>query len=289
MQFPQNDTLAVIFSFLSIANIKEIKPYLVCKEWQNVLYTLTHAWPIKFNLKNMRRYALKPTLFNWTGIKSLSLPMMLDIDNTFSIRFPRLESLEVSASNITSESMSYLPKTLTKLLLNSCYIRDNALKFLPKTITHLRISYCNYFDELSATHLSESHLTNLIIEYPNISNHLLLCFPKTLTHLQLNTIYHNNDFIDKLPQTLTHLYLQNIEFTKDDLSSLPKLLTKLKLSYCKIPDDIQIDYAPKKITDLNIISCCITSIGLSNISQLPALKRMIVYDCLYIEDTNIKN
>jgi len=54
MQFPEGDTLGVVFSFLASYKLLQGAFFAVCKEWHRVLCELPHAWGDQLDLSFTR-------------------------------------------------------------------------------------------------------------------------------------------------------------------------------------------------------------------------------------------
>ena len=67
-QFPQGDTLGVVFSFLSARELLRGQIFHVSKEWRRALRELSHAWGNSLDLRWAARLPALPSIFAWHRI-----------------------------------------------------------------------------------------------------------------------------------------------------------------------------------------------------------------------------
>lgn len=134
MQFPEGDTLGVVFSFLTTFQLLQKRMFIVCKEWKRVMCNLPHAWGDTLYLCSMHVPA-DWTRFAWNRITGLNMPRTTTNQGLLGLSVMPLKDLCLDhCRRITDIGLTYLSTlSITELSLKYTDVTDIGLRQLKRS------------------------------------------------------------------------------------------------------------------------------------------------------------
>ena len=166
MQFPEGDTLGVVFSFLMTLQLLQKRMFIVCKEWKRVMYNLPHAWGDTLYLGSMHVPA-NWTTFAWNRITGLNMPRTTTNQGLLGLSVMPLKDLCLDhCRRITNIGLTYLSTlSITELYLKYTDITDVGLSHI-SSLPLVRL-------DLTGTHITDhgfSHIASMRLDTLYLSN-----------------------------------------------------------------------------------------------------------------------
>lgn len=228
--------------------------------------------------------AMQISALSFAGLEKLNLETLFAI--------PSLRVLNLERTDVTDETIGFIPSTITDLNLSSCInITGKGLSKLPRGLIKLNLAVTfnisekeieGFFNDLPGT------LESLHFNGENVTDAAVSRLPRSIKSIDFGYCQKLTDAaISHLPVNLLSLTLKGSKITNEGLSRLPRNLNHLDLSGCKNIDDRGLENLPEGLESLSLES--FPKITNSGISRIPrGVKTLSLALCPEISDEGIE-
>lgn len=216
MPFPHEDTLGIVFSFLSTFEILHGQLYLVSLDWMFVLKTLAHCWGHTLDLSWTKCECTLP-FYAWSHITEVWLPTNECLDSHELVYFQCMSLMSIRKLELrftrTLQQIPFMKLEYLDLTGYSCRMSPCMSWISSLPLRYLDLSACQYVSDVSLSYLSDLPLQTLkLCSLFNITNdglRHLRALP--LQHLELSATKISDDGLTHLVGLpLEHLVLNCI-------------------------------------------------------------------------------
>lgn len=172
MQFPEGDTLGVVFSFLNAFQLLRKTVFVVCKEWNRVLCYLPHTWNSQLDLRWIHNDI--PCLkFAWHRVTRIDFGRSDQVTDVglANISTLHLQYLICRFASVSNVGLTYL-SSMPLLDLSRCEkITDFGLVHISSLLLkYLNLHLCGPITDAGMLHISSMPLQMLILHGSNITD-----------------------------------------------------------------------------------------------------------------------